>query len=41
MLEASIGWYPKSVDFIDALPVGKVLKKTLREPCRAGCERKI
>lgn len=35
---------PKSVDFIAALPrspVGKVLKKTLREPYRAGRERKI
>jgi acyl-coenzyme A synthetase/AMP-(fatty) acid ligase len=35
---------PKSVDCVAALPrraVGKVLKKTLREPCRAGCERKI
>jgi len=35
---------PKSVDFIDALarsPVAKVLKKTLREPCWAGRERKI
>ena len=34
----------KSVDFIAALPrnpVGKVLKKTLREPCRAGRARKI
>jgi len=35
---------PKSVDFIAALPrspVGKVLKKTLREPYWAGRERKI
>lgn len=35
---------PKSVDFIAALPrspVGKVLKKTLREPYWAGQERKI
>jgi acyl-CoA synthetase (AMP-forming)/AMP-acid ligase II len=35
---------PKSVDFIQALPrspVGKVLKKTLREPYWAGRERKI
>jgi len=35
---------PKSVDFIAALPrspVGKVLKKTLREPYWAGHERKI
>jgi acyl-CoA synthetase (AMP-forming)/AMP-acid ligase II len=35
---------PKSVDFIAALPrspVGKVLKKTLREPYWAGLERKI
>ena len=34
----------KSVDFIAALPrspVGKVLKKTLREPYWAGRERKI
>jgi len=34
----------KSVDFIAALPrnpVGKVLKKSLREPCRAGRARKI
>ena len=35
---------PKSVDFVDVLPrspVGKVLKKTLREPYWAGHERKI
>ncbi len=35
---------PKSVDFVDTLPrspVGKVLKKTLREPYWAGHERKI
>lgn len=35
---------PKSVDFIASLPrspVGKVLKKTLREPYWAGRERKI
>ena len=35
---------PKSVDFIDTLPrspVGKVLKKTLREPYWVGQERKI
>lgn len=35
---------PKSVDFIAALPlslVGKVQKKTLREPCWAGRERQI
>jgi acyl-CoA synthetase (AMP-forming)/AMP-acid ligase II len=35
---------PKSVDFVAALPrrpVAKVLKKTLREPCWAGRERKI
>ena len=35
---------PKSVDFIAALPrspVGKVLKKTLREPYWAGRDRKI
>ena len=35
---------PKSVDFIAALPrspVGKVLKKTSREPYWAGRERKI
>jgi acyl-CoA synthetase (AMP-forming)/AMP-acid ligase II len=35
---------PKSVDFVDVLPrspVGKVLKKTLREPYWVGHERKI
>jgi len=35
---------PKSVDFIASLPrgpVGKVLKKILREPCWASHERKI
>ena len=35
---------PKSVDFVAALPrspVGKVLKKTLREPYWACHERKI
>jgi acyl-CoA synthetase (AMP-forming)/AMP-acid ligase II len=35
---------PKSVDFVETLPrspVGKVLKKTLREPYWAGHERKI
>jgi acyl-CoA synthetase (AMP-forming)/AMP-acid ligase II len=35
---------PKSVDFVTALPrspVGKVLKKALREPYWAGRERKI
>ena len=35
---------PKSVDFVAALPrspVGKVLKKTLREPYWAGRDRKI
>ena len=35
---------PKSVDFVDALPrspVGKVLKKTLREPYWANRDRKI
>jgi acyl-CoA synthetase (AMP-forming)/AMP-acid ligase II len=35
---------PKSVDFIDALPrspVGKVLKRNLREPYWVGHDRKI
>ena len=35
---------PKSVDFIAVLPpspVGKVLKRTLREPYWAGRKRKI
>jgi fatty-acyl-CoA synthase len=35
---------PKTVDFVDTLPrspVGKVLKKTLREPYWVGQERKI
>ena len=35
---------PKSVDFVATLPrspVGKVLKKDLREPYWAGHERKI
>jgi acyl-CoA synthetase (AMP-forming)/AMP-acid ligase II len=35
---------PKTVDFVDTLPrspVGKVLKKTLREPYWVGHERKI
>lgn len=35
---------PKSVDFIDALPrnpSGKILKKDLREPYWAGCDRRV
>ncbi len=35
---------PKTVDFVETLPrspVGKVLKKTLREPYWVGHERKI
>ena len=46
MCKAELGsvMAPKSVDFIDALPrspVGKVLKRTLREPFWKGHSRRV
>ncbi len=36
-----IDYFDRGADLYPRSPVGKVLKKTLREPCWAGRERKI